>query len=167
MQWVYDGSPLFLWPEIGDNRGKFYFGYESLLEYYDGPKAAMVKDPVAEGFAIPIDDPRVASKPAISNKALVNYGRLQNGTSDWGTAVITTCVDVDGQSGARVLTTSTGSSELDGLSMEFAEKISYVPAKQANGVAITVCGYEVVVDWTESSAMPQKQTQDKPPAAAE
>lgn len=154
MQWVYDGSPLFLWPEIGDNRGKFYFGYESLLDYYDGPKAAMIKDPVGEGFAVPVDDTRVASKPTIEYKSIVNYGGLQNSTSHTGTAVITLCVEIDGRSGARVLKASTGSEELDTLSMEFAEKIPFLPAKQTNGAAIAVCGYELVVDWPVSSTKP-------------
>jgi TonB family protein len=152
-QWVYNGAPLFVWPEIGDARGKWYFGYEYLAEYY-GPTAALIADPVAEGFALPIGDPRVATKPAIERKMFAKYN-LRDFRGKSGTAVVTLCVDADGNSGARKLTISSGSDKLDELAMDFVRVFPFLPAKMSSGSPVAVCGYELIFDWPEGAVTPQ------------
>lgn len=160
-QWAYDGQPLFVWPEVSDNAGRYYFGYEYLLDDY-GPRPAAIKDPVAEGFAVALSSSTISSKPRIESRNVVNYG-LRNDTADTGKVEATVCVDKRGNSGPVTLALSSGSSGLDKLAIEFATKIEYVPAKAADGAPIAVCGYVVVVDWPESSI--DRRFAHPPPAA--
>jgi hypothetical protein len=142
MQWAYDGAPLYVWPTV--NERQFYV-VRNLDRFY-GYARTQVKDPVAEGLAVKLDDPLVASKPVLERKVLVNWG-VWNDTDDDGDATVSLCVDRFGGNGPVTLTQSSGSKRLDELTLEFGHKIPLTPAKSRDGKPVTVCGFEMQIRW--------------------
>lgn len=142
-QWVYDGSPLFVWTEVGANFGQYYFGYDFMADYY-GLRPVRIKDPVAEGLALPLSDPRVTTRPSIERRRIVNFG-LHNDGANSGTVELNACVDARGRAGP-VAMTSSGFAELDAATLEFAQKIQFVPATMGE-TAVAVCGVRLNVVW--------------------
>jgi len=145
-QWAYDGAPLYLWPEIGANHGRHFYENDFVADYY-GLRPAAIKDPVGEGFAVLQDDPQVASGARIERRTIVNYG-LYNDSDDTGTAEVRVCVDQSGRSGPAAIAASSGSPRLDDLTLEFAQKIQFVPARSGAGAPLSVCGVSVRLVWT-------------------
>lgn len=144
-QWVYDGARLYLWPEIGANHGRYFFGYNYMTDYY-GLRPALISDVMGEGFAISVVDPRIARRPFIERRTMAAYN-LANAES--GTVIVTVCVDHTGSAGPAEITSSSGSASLDADALEFASIVQYQPARDAAGEAIAVCGMSVRFVWPE------------------
>lgn len=149
-QWTYNGKPLFLWREIGVGLGRFYFGYDYMADYY-GLRPAWIRDPVDEHLAVPLNDPRIASRPSIERRRIVNYG-LYGIRGASGTSTVTVCVDERGRGGLVDIAAPSGSAELDALTVEFAQKIQFTPASTNAGDPVAVCGVTIRVDWPDVSS---------------
>jgi len=146
-QWLYDGRPLFLWPEVGANWGVHYFTYPDMMAEYYGLRPAQIRDPVGEGLARRIDDLHIVERPRIERRTLLAYNLGEEGV---GTVEISTCIDRQGRSGGLSLTRSSGADQLDATALDFARVVPFVPAKTDTGEAVAVCGATLTVIWSDT-----------------
>jgi TonB family protein len=145
-QWLYDGAPLFVWPEIGSNFGRHFFGFEKMLTDYWGLRPAVIKDPIGEGFAVAPNDPHVATAPRIARETIAKYN---NGSfrGDTGTVDIYACIDRRGATGRVSILTSSGSAELDEIALDFMRHVPFVPAATSTGEPLAICGKALRMIW--------------------
>lgn len=156
MQWMYDGRPLFLWPEVGANFGVHYFTYPDMMAEYYGLRPAQVRDPVGEGLARRIDDPHIVERPTIERRTLLAYNLGGEGA---GTVEVSTCIDRQGRSGVLSVTQSSGLPQLDATALDFARVVPFVAAKTDNGEAVAVCGTTIRVVWPDASGSDSRGAQ--------
>lgn len=145
-QWLYDGAPLFVWPEVGGNFGPHFFGYEKMMTDYYGVRPATIKDPIGEGFAVAANDPRVATGPRIERTMIAKYNN-SGGPGVTGTAEIFACIDTRGDTGRVAIATSSGVADLDEIALDFVRHVPFVPAKTGAGEPLAVCGPALKMIW--------------------
>jgi len=141
-QWAYDGKPLHTHETLPADQVDPWM---PLLE------SVRIKDVVAEGFALAIDNPTLVAKPAARRDigAIMTeyYPAASLRAQEQGEVVPSFCVDKEGRPFDVKLERSSGFARLDEATLKFLPRTRLEPAKDANGAPVAVCRHRFGLVW--------------------